>query len=324
MPELPELQALAEGLGAAHSPGGAWRPCASGSRRRSRRPTRRSRRWWAGRVDDVWRRGKLIGVSAEGDLTLRDPPDAGRPARPGRARRRRPPGPHRLRSALALEGGEELRLRELSTEHRASGAPARRRRASPRTAPLAAPGPRAARARRRGLARGPGRPAGPAAHRAARGPPGGGHRPGLRHRDHVGRRASRPSPARTGWTTRSGSGWPRAADTVLGQALERARERIDHRPAGPRAPGDRRPPPRRASRACAAARAWSASRSPATSWSTVPAARPADAATPTGAPAASYAEETDESHRLPRYLATCAWRRSPTRSSPSRPTPSCG
>jgi formamidopyrimidine-DNA glycosylase len=116
MPELPELQALAEGLRAATAGRRiegvrVWQPAAV----KTADPPLEA---LAGRtVDDVWRRGKLIGISA-GDLTLLvHLMQAGRlsltrpaAARPGRT----------TCLALALEGGEELRLRELSTEHRAS------------------------------------------------------------------------------------------------------------------------------------------------------------------------------------------------------------
>ena len=68
MPELPELQALAEGLrriavGRRVEGARAWQPATL----KSAEPPLEA---LVGRsVDDVWRRGKLIGVSA-GDLTL--------------------------------------------------------------------------------------------------------------------------------------------------------------------------------------------------------------------------------------------------------------
>lgn len=120
MPELPELQALAEGLSAAlagravsgvrvHAP----------SVLRTAHPPLEA---LAGRrLVRVWRRGKLLGVEAEGaggdPLTLVVhlmqsgrlglAPHAARP-------------PRAALLTLDLEGGEELRLREAATRHRAS------------------------------------------------------------------------------------------------------------------------------------------------------------------------------------------------------------
>lgn len=220
MPELPELQALAEGLreataGRRVEAVRVWQPAAV----KTADPPLEA---LVGRtVDDVWRRGKLIGVSA-GDLTLLihlmqagrlglAEPAATRPARTACL-------------ALALEGGEELRLRELSTEHRASAhllAP----QALAAHPPLAALGPEPlgldAAGWREALADPPAR-----LHTALR---------EARRVAGIGRAyateimwAGRLAPfART---DRLDDGeWERlarAADTVLGQALERARASI--------------------------------------------------------------------------------------------------
>ena len=118
MPELPELQALAEGLDRAlrgrrvegvriHHPA-----TISGADPPLEALTGRA-------VEGVWRRGKIIGIGAEGDLTLvihlmqagrlgiSPRPEGARPART---------------AALDLDVGrdEVLRLRELSTHRRAS------------------------------------------------------------------------------------------------------------------------------------------------------------------------------------------------------------
>ncbi len=117
MPELPELQALAEGLTAAlagrlitdarvhqhHTLKTAVPPIGDLAGRRIAR---------------IWRRGKILGVEAEGDRTLViHPMQAGRlgvaaaPAgRPGRT----------AAIDLGIGEGEVLRLRELSTTRRAS------------------------------------------------------------------------------------------------------------------------------------------------------------------------------------------------------------
>ena len=116
MPELPELQALVEGLTAAiggrRVEGAAeWSP----GTLRTAEPALAE---MAGRtVDRVWRRGKHIGVRMGAHTLLIHLMQAGRLGLSPAAERR--PG----RSAglsLKLEGGEELRLRELSTERRAS------------------------------------------------------------------------------------------------------------------------------------------------------------------------------------------------------------
>lgn len=117
MPELPELQALAEGLDAAlrgrrvtgvriHHPATI----------RSADPPLPE---LAGRgVEGVWRRGKILGVAAEGELAL-----VIHLMQAGRLGLAAPAGPRPPRTAaldLELGEGEVLRLRELSTHRRAS------------------------------------------------------------------------------------------------------------------------------------------------------------------------------------------------------------
>jgi formamidopyrimidine-DNA glycosylase len=117
MPELPELQALAEGLDAAISDRAVdavavHHPAAL----KTVEPPLDA--LVGRRLTSVWRRGKLIGVEAEGDLTLvihlmqsgRLGLVADGAGRPGR----------QAALDLVLEGGERLRLRELSTKRRAS------------------------------------------------------------------------------------------------------------------------------------------------------------------------------------------------------------
>ena len=117
MPELPELQALAEGLTAAlagrevtavrvHHPATLKTAEPPVDALAGRRLVR------------VWRRGKLLGVEAEGDLTLViHLMQAGRlgiaPAPRGR------PG-RQAALDIGVGAGEVLRLRELSTTRRAS------------------------------------------------------------------------------------------------------------------------------------------------------------------------------------------------------------
>jgi formamidopyrimidine-DNA glycosylase len=118
VPELPELQALTEGLEGAlrgrrvegvriHHPAtirGADPPLgALGGRA----------------IEGVWRRGKVIGVAAEGDLTLVvHLMQAGRLGIAPRPEGLRPPRTAAL--DLDVGRGEVLRLRELSTHRRAS------------------------------------------------------------------------------------------------------------------------------------------------------------------------------------------------------------
>lgn len=116
MPELPELQALVEGLAGAivgRTVEGVaeWSP---GTLRTAEPPLAEM---VGRRVDGVWRRGKLIAVRMGAHTLVLHLMSAGRlglsPAaekRPGRS----------AGLALRLDGGQELRLRELSTERRAS------------------------------------------------------------------------------------------------------------------------------------------------------------------------------------------------------------
>ena len=220
MPELPELQALAEGLDAALSgrrieAARAWRPAVV----KTAEPPLDA---LGGRsIERVWRRGKLIGVAA-GDLTLViHLMQAGRlglarsvTGRPGRT----------TALSLALGDDRELRLRELSTEHRAS-AHLLERSGLAAHRPLAALGPEPlgldAEGWRAALAAPPAR-----LHTALR----------------EGRRVAgigRAYATEIMWAGRlapfartdrlSDEEWARlaaAAGTVLGQALDRARERI--------------------------------------------------------------------------------------------------
>lgn len=118
MPELPELQALAEGLD------GALRERRVEGVRIHHPATIRSAdpplEALAGRaIEGVWRRGKIIGVDAEGALSL--VVHLMQAGRLGIAPR--PTGPRPPRTAaldLAIGEGEVLRLRELSTHRRAS------------------------------------------------------------------------------------------------------------------------------------------------------------------------------------------------------------
>ena len=177
----------------------------------------------------VWRRGKLLGIEVEGDLTLViHLMQAGRLGHRGGAHGPARDGPPRStwRSATAGRGppARVLRLRELSSKRRASahlldaaGLAAHR--------PLTRLGPEPI-----GLSPAQWRevlaPGRRAAHRAARRPPGGRHRARLRQRHHVGR-APRALRAHGGTLTDDDlARLAPAADTVLGQALERARERI--------------------------------------------------------------------------------------------------
>ena len=116
MPELPELQALAEGLdaacaGRAITGASAWQPATL----KTADPPLDA---LVGRtVTAVWRRGKLIGIEAT-DLTLViHLMQGGRLGLTKRTAKR--PG-RTVAFSLSLDGGEEIRLREAATEHRAN------------------------------------------------------------------------------------------------------------------------------------------------------------------------------------------------------------
>ncbi len=126
VPELPELQALAEGLATAVPVGRSrgsrvWQPAAL----KTAEPPLDA---LAGRTrrTDVWRRGKLIGLATgRPDAASIHLMQGGRLGLAETAARSDPAGTVAL--SLVLEGGEELRLREL--RHGAPGErpPARRR-----------------------------------------------------------------------------------------------------------------------------------------------------------------------------------------------------
>jgi formamidopyrimidine-DNA glycosylase len=116
VPELPELEALAAGLTAAVAGRevtgvSAWLPSAVKTAEPALEVLVGSR------VERVWRRGKLIGVDAGDHALLIHLMQAGRLGLAAVAERR--PGRTGVLS-LRLGGDEELRLRELSTEHRAT------------------------------------------------------------------------------------------------------------------------------------------------------------------------------------------------------------
>lgn len=220
MPELPELQALVEGLSrATHgrriTRAIVWQPATL----KSAEPPLDD---LVGEdVEGVWRRGKLIGVDA-GELSLVvHLMQAGRlgvakatAGRPGR----------QTCLDVHLGGDTVLRLRELSTERRASAHIVRRADLA-RHPPLATLGPEPI-----GL--------GPAGWRAALARPPARLHTALRD----GRRVAgigRAYASEIMWAARiapfartdrlDGHAWARvaaAADAVLGQALERARRRI--------------------------------------------------------------------------------------------------
>jgi formamidopyrimidine-DNA glycosylase len=118
VPELPELQALAEGLD------GALRGRRVAGVRIHHPATIRAAdpplEALTGRaIEGVWRRGKIIGVAAEGDLTLViHLMQAGRLGIASPAEGLRSPRTAAL--DLDVGRGEVLRLRELSTHRRAS------------------------------------------------------------------------------------------------------------------------------------------------------------------------------------------------------------
>jgi formamidopyrimidine-DNA glycosylase len=222
VPELPELQALAEGLdraltGRAIEGARAYAPATL----KTAEPPLGD---LVGRqVERVWRRGKLVGVDAEGGLTL--VVHLMQAGRLGLAPR--PEGRPGRTAALDVDvgRGQVLRLRELSSRRRASahlldpeGLAAHR--------PLARLGPEPLEL-------------GPEAWRAALGGQGavlhGALRDGRRVAG-IGRAyaseimwAARLAPfARAGSLDDDGvARLAAAADTVLGQALDRARARID-------------------------------------------------------------------------------------------------
>lgn len=221
MPELPELQALAEGL--SHAVAGrriagvdAWQAATL----KSADPPLGA--LVGERVDAVWRRGKLLGVDAGELVLVVHLMQAGRLGL-SRARTTRPGRQACL--DLRLEGNVVLRLRELSTERRAS-AHLLRRADLERHPPLAMLGPEPV-----GLS--------PVAWRAALAAPPARLHTALRE----GRRVAGIGRAYANeimWAARlapfsrtdrlADEGWARlaaAADTVLSQALERARGRID-------------------------------------------------------------------------------------------------
>jgi formamidopyrimidine-DNA glycosylase len=116
VPELPEIQALVDGLRPALTgrrivAANAWQP----STVKTAQPTLDD---LVGRaVSDVWRRGKLVGIDADGISIVIHLMQGGRlglapttAQRPGR----------QVAVSIAVEGGEEIRLREAATEHRAS------------------------------------------------------------------------------------------------------------------------------------------------------------------------------------------------------------
>ncbi len=116
MPELPELQALVEGLSAACVgrtivDATAWQPATL----KTAHPPLAA---LDGRtIVAVWRRGKLIGVATDGPAVVIHLMQGGRlgltrttAKRPGRT----------VALSVGLDGNEELRLRESGTEHRAS------------------------------------------------------------------------------------------------------------------------------------------------------------------------------------------------------------
>jgi formamidopyrimidine-DNA glycosylase len=116
VPELPELEALAEGLrrectGAAIVGVRAWQPATL----KTAQPPLEA--LVERTVSDVWRRGKLIGIAA-GDLTV--VVHLMQSGRLGLApsTTRRPP--KRVALSVALDTGSEIRLREAATEHRAT------------------------------------------------------------------------------------------------------------------------------------------------------------------------------------------------------------
>ena len=220
MPELPELEALAEGLtractGRTIVGARVWMP----STLKTATPPIEA--LTGAMLNRVWRRGKIVGMEA-GELTLvMHLMQSGRLGLTDATAKR----PNRAAAlSVALEGGGEIRLREASTEHRASAhlLPTAQVATHP---PLAALGPEPV-----GLA--------PASWRSRLAEPPARLHTALRDGRRVagiGRAyasdimwAARLAPfARTDrLTDEECERLARAADAVLGQALDRARERI--------------------------------------------------------------------------------------------------
>jgi formamidopyrimidine-DNA glycosylase len=220
VPELPELQALAEGLttacaGRRIEGARAWLP----STVKTAVPPLEALS--GATIGRVWRRGKILGVEA-GPLTLvMHLMQGGRlglakaaATRPGRA----------VALSVRLDGGEELRLREAATEHRAN-AHVIPTGAVDQHPPLAALGPEpiglAPAAWKERLATPPAR-----LHTALR----DGRRVagiGRAYGSEIMWAARLPPFARTDRLTDDESErLAAAADAVLGQALDRARKRI--------------------------------------------------------------------------------------------------
>ena len=239
MPELPELQALAEGLTAACvgrriERARAWLP----STLKTAEPPLEA--LTGATITRVWRRGKIIGVEA-GSLTLvMHLMQGGRlgltkaaATRPGRS----------AALSVRLDRGEELRLREAATEHRASAhvIPTGSVGEHP---PLAALGPEpiglSPAAWKERLAAPPAR-----LHTALR----DGRRIagiGRAYGSEIMWAARLPPFARTDrLTDEECERLAAAADAVLGQALDRARGADHHEPPGPRGARHRGAPPLR-------------------------------------------------------------------------------
>lgn len=119
MPELPELEALAEGLTAAlggREIAGA-RAWAAAVLKTAEPPLDDLR---GRRVSRIWRRGKLLGLEADGDRTLViHLMQSGRLGLVGAPEGGRRP-PRTVALDLDVGGGQVLRLRELSSKKRAS------------------------------------------------------------------------------------------------------------------------------------------------------------------------------------------------------------
>lgn len=221
MPELPEIQAIVEGLDRAV--GGrtivaatAWHPSVV----KSADPGLDD--LVGGRITGLWRRGKLVGIDVGPWSVVIHLMQAGRLGLATPSRKR---PPRTVALSLVLDDGNEIRLRESGTEHRASVHVLARESLAAHP-PIAALGPE---------------PIGldPASWRARLTTPPGRLQNALREGRRVagiGRAyasdimwAARLAPLTT--TTRlNDDDWERlarAADTVLTQALERARADID-------------------------------------------------------------------------------------------------